>query len=54
MDNQTEKLIRCGLGNLIGSSRLIGKLAGATFPESKEAGIKNKLQWQAIVIPSGQ
>ncbi len=33
---------------------LIGKLAGATFPDPKEAVKKNKLQWQVIVMFSGQ
>jgi hypothetical protein len=33
---------------------LIEKLASATFLESKEARIKIKSQWQAIVMPSSQ
>jgi hypothetical protein len=32
---------------------LFGKLAGATFPDPKEAGIENKSQQQAIVMPNG-
>jgi hypothetical protein len=33
---------------------LFWKLAGATFPDPKKAGIENKLQWQAIVMPNSQ
>ena len=33
---------------------LFWKLAGATYPDPKKAGIENKLQWQAIVMPNGQ
>jgi hypothetical protein len=33
---------------------LFGKLADASLPDPKEAGIKNKSQGQAIVMPSRQ
>jgi hypothetical protein len=33
---------------------LFGKLAGTLFLDSKEAGIENKSQWQAIVMHSSQ
>jgi hypothetical protein len=28
--------------------------ADATFPDSKKAGIENKSQWQAIIMPNGR
>jgi hypothetical protein len=33
---------------------LFGKLAVATSPVPKQAGIENKSQWQAIVMPNSQ
>jgi hypothetical protein len=33
---------------------LFDKLAGATFLDPKEANIRNKSQWQAIVMPGSQ
>jgi hypothetical protein len=33
---------------------LFGKLAGALFPDPEEAGIENKLQCPAIIMPDGQ
>jgi hypothetical protein len=33
---------------------LFWKLAGATYPDPKKAGIENKSQWQVIVMPNGQ
>ncbi len=33
---------------------LFWKLAGATYPDPKKAGMENKSQWQAIVMPNGQ